>query len=63
MTDREYEEASRVQTDLLRRYITHVGECEGTDFLDHNYRGWAKTAGVEFTDEEWALLRKLGGWE
>jgi hypothetical protein len=37
--------------ETLKRYIQHVGECEGVDFLsDRN-----KTC---FTPEQWALLQE-----
>jgi hypothetical protein len=45
--------------DLLRRYIEHVGGYEGTDFLSDGRRDRFKR---DFTDEEWAELRRLGGW-
>jgi hypothetical protein len=42
---------------LLKKYIQHVGMCEGVDFLEDDYE---RTRGeVEFTDEEWATLRAL----
>jgi hypothetical protein len=38
--------------ETLKRYIQHVGECEGVDFLsDCN-----KTC---FTPEQWALLQQV----
>lgn len=42
---------------LLHRYITHVGECEGTDFLCRDrYREKGRQG---FTDEEWGELQAL----
>jgi hypothetical protein len=41
--------------ELLKKYIDHVGNCEGTDFLNIGYRG----GNPEFTDEEWAELVRL----
>lgn len=42
--------------ELLKKYIDHVGEEEGTNFLSH--RGsWPDS--VKFTDEEWAELQVL----
>jgi hypothetical protein len=38
---------------LLRKYISHVGICEGVDFIDPDDHSTA------FTPEEWAELRKL----
>jgi len=38
---------------LLKKYIRHVGDCEGTSFLSGWYRDGA------FTDEEWAELTLL----
>lgn len=41
---------------LLRKYINHVGECEGTTFLSP----WRdRLGGVEWTDEEWETLTRL----
>lgn len=39
--------------DLLKKYINHVGECEGITFLSEGRR----TAGL--TDEEWEALQLL----
>jgi len=38
---------------LLKKYIRHVGDCEGTSFLSGWYRDGA------FTDKEWAELTLL----
>jgi hypothetical protein len=40
--------------DLLIRYIDHVGQCEGTEFLTDSYRLMS-----ELTDEEWDELVRL----
>lgn len=40
--------------DLLKKYIQHVGECEGVDFLADHYRPMDL-----FTDEEWAALKAV----
>lgn len=39
---------------LLEKYIEHVGECEGVDFIGDQWRRISA-----FTDEEWAALREL----
>lgn len=43
---------------LLKKYIYHVGECEGTTFLSDLHRPLSKYREA-FTDEEWAELQKL----
>jgi hypothetical protein len=43
--------------ELLKKYINHVGDCEGTTFLGDHDRGDARD--FEFTDEEWTELQKL----
>jgi hypothetical protein len=55
LLDKSYAETARAEQaeDLLRRYIQHVDDCEGSVFLSDTYRGMSK---VKFTDEEWALL-------
>jgi len=46
---------------LLRKYIDHVGECEGTTFItDRSRQRSHQFAQIEFTDEEWAELERLG---
>lgn len=42
---------------LLVKYIQHVGECEGTDFITH-IDGWRPTDAVRFSDDEKAALRE-----
>lgn len=42
--------------ELLRKYIDHVGQCEGVTFLSSR---WAGDSTVEFSDEEWAELQRL----
>jgi hypothetical protein len=44
---------------LLERYIRHVVQAEGTDFLSDIEAGMSD---VKFTPEELVLLRKLSGW-
>jgi hypothetical protein len=41
---------------LLRRYIHHVGACEGVTYLDRGHRA---EDGSVFSDEEWAELQAL----
>jgi len=36
---------------ILMKYINHVGECEGTDFINHGAKHL-------FTDEEWSALNQ-----
>ena len=38
--------------ELLKKYITHIVEHEGTDFLDE----WNKSDSGLFSDEEWKEL-------
>lgn len=38
---------------LLKKYITHVSECEGVTFIND----WRRT--VHFTNEEWDELELL----
>lgn len=38
---------------LLKKYIDHVGNCEGVDFLGSGY------GHADFTPEEWALLQQV----
>jgi hypothetical protein len=42
---------------LLQKYIDHVGDREGVDFLAAHHRQPG-----HFTDEEWQELQVLGGW-
>lgn len=39
---------------LLKKYIQHVGECEGAVFLEDHNLIWSD---VKFTEEEWAWLK------
>ena len=43
---------------LLKKYIQHVVDCEGCDFLRNGDRSQYSDF-VDFTDEEWAKLRQL----
>lgn len=43
--------------ELLKKYMQHVLDCEGTDFLFCASSGGA--CDVEFTDEELEILEKL----
>lgn len=38
--------------ELLKKYINHVGECEGKDFTDNNYFS-------VFTEEEFMELKEI----
>lgn len=40
---------------LLKKYIQHVLDCEGVDFIRHG----SGHSDVRFTDEEWATLKRL----
>ena len=42
--------------ELLRKYIDHVGDCEGVTFISMQHR----RPGT-FTEEEWAVLREIDG--
>ena len=42
--------------ELLRKYIWHVGGCEGVSFLRDCDRD---AGGQEFTDQEWAYLQEI----
>jgi len=54
-------------TALLAKYIDHVGQCSpGRVFLreippDRNAKQVEDLSDVKFTEDEWALLRKLAG--
>jgi hypothetical protein len=39
---------------LLWKYINHVGDCEGVDFLS-----FRPDNDLRFTPEEWAILREI----
>jgi hypothetical protein len=43
---------------LLAKYIEHVGDYEGSDFLSEGKREAYRGMPV-FTDEEWAELQRL----
>lgn len=48
--------------DLLRKYMDHVGGCEGRDFIDDVYRydGDGDLLDyVELTEDEWAELVRI----
>jgi hypothetical protein len=47
--------------DLLKRYIHHVGKCEGTFFIDAINDPWFMSfmSDVKFTTEEIAELKAL----
>ncbi|KPK74264.1 MAG: hypothetical protein AMJ84_00315 [Acidithiobacillales bacterium SM23_46] len=42
--------------ELLMRYIRHVGNCEGVDFIS---RPGDRRGSNEFTDDQWAKLEAL----
>lgn len=42
---------------LLKKYITHVLESEGTDFLDHHINSCYSD--VKFSKEEIGVLQKI----
>lgn len=44
---------------LLAKYINHVGDCEGIDFIPKNY---PEIKDDGFTQEELDLLWKAAGW-
>jgi hypothetical protein len=43
--------------EILRKYIIHVGQCEGTTFISKINSKWYSD--VKFTDEEKEELKKL----
>lgn len=43
-------------TALLEKYIRHVCQCSGTDFVDHIDDGWGSSE-VKFTEAEKMALR------
>ncbi len=45
-----------IPLDLLRRYISHVREMEGIDYIDDCGTTYS---GVQFTDEEMRLLEAI----
>ncbi len=46
---------------LIQKYATHVGACEGVSYLESQYRhsGMGLDNADEFTDEEWAEIRRI----
>lgn len=44
--------------ELLRKYIEHVKQCEGIDFIDRIDDGWGESD-VQFTAEEVNELNRL----
>jgi hypothetical protein len=49
--------SAAVLRDLLERYISHVGSCEGVTYINS---GHINTDDEQsFTEEEWVFLRKL----
>lgn len=46
---------------LIQKYATHVGGCEGVSYLESQYRyaGMGLELADEFTDEEWAEIRRI----
>lgn len=49
--------SAAVLRDLLVRYISHVGSCEGVTYINSGYIN--PDDEKSFTAEEWAFLRKL----
>ena len=45
--------------DLLKRYIDHVGECEGVTFISHINVPAAGRRVIHFTDEEVSELEAI----
>jgi hypothetical protein len=45
-----------VSISLLKKYMQHVENCEGVNFVSDIGRDWS---GIEFSKEEKALLEKL----
>lgn len=45
---------------LFAKYIDHVGEMEGVDFIPKSDR---QIAGTEFSQEELEFLWMLSGWD
>lgn len=43
---------------LLRKYIAHVRESEGADYIEQGRLGY-DLSDVAFTHEEWAALERL----
>lgn len=46
--------------ELLKKYMDHVGQCEGTTFIEgyRNGSGYGESD-IVFTDEEWEELERL----
>jgi len=47
---------TNVSISLLKKYMQHVENCEGVNFVSDIGRDWS---GIEFSKEEKALLEKL----
>lgn len=45
---------------LIQKYIHHVFECEGSDFLAASHAGMKDKSGI--TEEEWAELNEFKKW-
>ncbi len=45
---------------LLKKYVRHVGQCEGTNFIWHIGRPWSEEV---FTDAERRYMEALAGEE
>lgn len=48
-----------VYKELLVKYMTHLGEVEGSLFLSDSDRAYSDRWGVTFTDEQWSILKKI----
>lgn len=44
--------------DLLKRYIKHVGECEGTTYLQDWHRDFMSAREL-FSNEAWGELQRI----
>lgn len=53
LVNMQAERIEKLET-LLAKYIVHVGDAEGTDFIDDGYRGSLPDL---FTDDEFETLR------
>ena len=58
---RKERERVRLLETLIQKYATHVGGCEGVSFLEsrYQYSAMGLDNADEFTDEEWAEIRKI----
>jgi hypothetical protein len=43
--------------ELLKKYMEHVGDCEGTTYVDNLNDSWRSD--VKFTEEEVAELERI----